>query len=307
MLFAIDLLSTIYTVMRTCRRFHLFVGANPLNALAGLTLRKLGFVQTSVFWSVDFSPSRFRNPILNHLYHLLENIAAKESDCTWCISDAIVKLFAQKSRRLVKATPACVPCRPLPLNKIDRQGIVYAGDLAPEKGLETLIRSMPKILRYCPKATLTIVGSGSNISHLRAETKSLGLTSKIRFTGHLPTVRDVCRVLRKNAIGVAPYSLTYYEPYAFPGKVIQYMACGLPVVMTEIPELANEVRANETGIVVGRDSSLVKAIVKLLSDDKTYLRFRKNAIEFAARYGIEHVYTEALAQTFDAPKTGPNE
>jgi glycosyltransferase involved in cell wall biosynthesis len=85
------------------------------------------------------------------------------------------------------------------------------------------------------------------------------------------------------------------------------MACGLPVVMTEIPELANEVRANETGIVVGRDSSLVKAIVKLLSDDKTYLRFRKNAIEFAARYGIEHVYTEALAQTFDAPKTGPNE
>jgi glycosyltransferase involved in cell wall biosynthesis len=307
MLFAIDLLSTVYTAMRTCRRFHLFVGANPLNALAGLILRKLGFVQVSVFWSVDFSPSRFRNPILNHLYHLLENIAVKESDCTWCISDAIVKLFAKKSRRLVKATPGCVPCRPLPLNKIDRQGIVYAGDLAPEKGLETLIQSMSTILRYCPKATLTIVGSGSSINHLRAEATSLGLASKIRFTGHLPTVRDVCRVLRKNAIGVAPYSLTYYEPYAFPGKVIQYMACGLPVVMTEIPELANEVRTNETGIVVGKDSSLVKAIVKLLSDDKTYLRFRKNAIQFAAHYGIEHVYTEALAQTFDAPKTAPNE
>lgn len=143
--------------------------------------------------------------------------------------------------------------------------VLFVGRLIYYKGVEYLIRAMKNI-----NGKLLIVGEGPLESRLRSQVTELGIEDKVVFLGKLQD-RDMAVYYHACDIFVLP-SIARSE--AFGIVQLEAMACGKPVVNTDLPTGVPGVsRSGETGITVppADSTALSEAINKLLTDSN----FRK--------------------------------
>ena len=72
-------------------RYDVYIGVDPLNCLSGLVLRSLGLVKCVIFYSIDFTPKRFPQKLVNDLYHAIESFCVRFADIRWDISPRIAE------------------------------------------------------------------------------------------------------------------------------------------------------------------------------------------------------------------------
>ncbi|MDP2728679.1 MAG: glycosyltransferase [Dehalococcoidia bacterium] len=160
--------------------------------------------------------------------------------------------------------------------------LLFVGKFRYYKGLHYLIEAM----RQIPKGALLLVGSGPEEASLRAQVKSLGLEARVAFLGEveehlLPSFYHASQVFVLPACQRAE---------AFGIVQLEAMACGLPVVSTEVGTGTSYVNQHEvTGLVVppADPDALADAINKLLADEAL-----RQAMGRAARVRAEAEFTK---------------
>jgi glycosyltransferase involved in cell wall biosynthesis len=293
-----DCIATLWSVIRSGQVFDLFVGVDCLNAATGLILKKAGLCRKVIFYAIDYSPRRFSSKILNQAYHLLERFVVNRVDAVWNASEILCKLNSSRGASSSLFVPPGIdwPVEAKPLGAIDRARLVYVGNLSREKGLDVAIRAMKPIVSIYPQASMIIIGTGSEEGALKVLVNDLGLSKQVIFAGRVPDNSQVRDILSKSGFGLATYAPIGYEPYAFPGKVIQYMSVGLPVVITSVPAFSKTISARGAGLVVQLDEqAIAEAVIGSIKDDELYARYRRNAIQLAKEYGFEAIYSDALS------------
>ena len=104
-------------------------------------------------------------------------------------------------------------------------------------------------------------------------------------------------LIGKFGIALAPYhpqpdSFSYY---ASPGRVYEYLACGLPTIITPVPLIAKQIAAKKAGILIKYDTNkLIKAIDKLIKSDQFYWQARKNAIQMVKNLSWDKILSKAF-------------
>jgi glycosyltransferase involved in cell wall biosynthesis len=133
--------------------------------------------------------------------------------------------------------------------------------LHPMKGHAFLIEAIPSILKSVPDAVLLLVGDGELQEDLQAHCRRLGVADAVRFAGFR---RDVLDLTWLYDVAVLPS--VAYETFGW--AVLEAMACGKPVVVSDFDGLPEVVEDGVTGTVVPpRDSpALAEAIALLLRD-----------------------------------------
>ena len=112
-------------------------------------------------------------------------------------------------------------------------GVVYAGRLSSEKGVDVLVQAMARL----GTARLEVVGDGPERARLEALATAVA-PGRIRFHGRVPRER-VLDLLRAAAVAVMPSRCHDNQPMA----VLEAFGCGVPVVATSLgglPELTEE-------------------------------------------------------------------
>jgi glycosyltransferase involved in cell wall biosynthesis len=150
--------------------------------------------------------------------------------------------------------------------------ILYVGRLGYRKGLFDLIDVAERI---CNKYSIKflIVGKGDEYRRLNDQIKERNLEDKIIFCGHKNT-NDLISIYQKSTIFISP---SRYE--SGPLTLLEAMACGKPVIATEVG-IARECIVNyENGILVKPKSVdlMVNAISYLLDNEDQRYRLGKNA------------------------------
>ena len=124
--------------------------------------------------------------------------------------------------------------------------LIYQGVYDPNRGLPELIDAM----RELPECRLAFVGYGQMEDELKQRVRRAGLEDRIRFFDAVPF--DVMmRYTAAADIGVFPLvgsCLSYV--YAAPNKLFEFMLSGLPVVVSDLPEMAAVVRAESVGELI---------------------------------------------------------
>lgn len=149
--------------------------------------------------------------------------------------------------------------------------VCFVGHLAAWQGVEFLIRASPLILEKCPDARFLIVGDGVMMDKLLEITSELGLSDKFTFTGRIPyenvplyiNVADVC---------VAPFIKERNSKIGLSAlKTYEYLACGKPIVASNISGVKDLIESSGGGISVAPENpeELAAAVVKLLLDENT--------------------------------------
>jgi glycosyltransferase involved in cell wall biosynthesis len=290
-----------FAITKNNGRFDLCIGIDNLNAFCAIILRRLGLVSNVVFYVIDYTPRRFRNSVKNASYHWLDRLCLRHAGQVWNLSDRMAELRLSQGvdnqRNLV--VPVGVDLGKVKLalpGDINRNRLVFVSHLTRSKGGELLISAMKDLQERGIEAKLDIIGTGPFEQDLRELVAGANLGDRIEFLG-LMHHDKLLRYLSMYGIAVAPYmedpdSITYL---ADPTKPKEYLACGLPVIITRVPWIAREIERKEMGIAIKYDKQeLVDAIVRLLQDEKFYLRCRTNAEAFSAGLSWESVFTSAF-------------
>ena len=109
--------------------------------------------------------------------------------------------------------------------------------MGPQDGVDLLIESIEYIVKQKRRddTQFTLMGSGTETPRLKALVSQKGLDPWVTFTGRVPS--DVlAQYLSTADVGVAPDPLNRMNDKSTMGKVLEYMAFGLPVVLYELTE-----------------------------------------------------------------------
>lgn len=163
--------------------------------------------------------------------------------------------------------------------------VLYVGRFDPRKGIETLVRSFELIKRNSADPSnlrLMVVGGstsdkcdGQERQRIEQLVHELGIAENVIFAGRvghdrLPlyyTAADVCAIP------------SHYEPFGL--VAIEAMACGTPVVASDVGGLKFTVVPGETGLLVPPQdtAAFAMAIGRILDDELWARKLRKRASE----------------------------
>jgi len=303
-----DIIITQWFLLRSRRRFTLCVALDNLNTLSVLLWRKLGIIKKLVYYTIDFNPRRFENRLLNFIYHWIDRICCYYSDYIWILADRMLEGRKQKGVNIDRCAPTIIVpmgahlsrIKKVPLESIERHTLVYVGTLSEKQGVQMVLRVLPDIKREVFDVKFVIIGKGDYEKEIKDLTKQLEIEDVVDFKGFIGDNRKVERILSHCAIGVAPYvpEETNYVFYTDPGKPKLYLGCGLPVVITRFPTIADEIEKKGAGIAVEySEKSLKEALLKLLKDERFYYVCRENAIKFSQQFDTTYILTKALDKT----------
>ena len=155
------------------------------------------------------------------------------------------------------------------LGLTDKKVIVSVGRLVHRKGQDSLISSMPEILRRHPDAHILMVGAGPYREHLEKLVTDLKLESAITFIGRIQH-DELPRYICVGDIFAMP-SRSRLAGLEVEGLGIVYLeasACELPVIAGKSGGAPDAVLEGETGITVdGRNPTEIAQAVIYLFDN----------------------------------------
>jgi len=309
-IYTLNLLSILYLVLRLRKRFDIFIGVGFYSAFFGLILRRLGFVNRLIYYSIDFftRPLKFGfDTLYITIIQLGDKMCAKASNIVWDASSRIV----EARKNFVGLHPdhyqhIMVPVgfrsnllRHVPFKDIERFTMVFVGTYGKFHGLDLLLDAMPLIIEQIPNVKVRIIGSGP-WDELKRLVVKLGLKDYFIFHGFMKDEEKLFDLVSRCAIGVAPYAFTADNPtiYADPGKPKLYAFCGLPIIMTKIAPIAFEIHARKAGVAIRYDKNELAAVaIRLLQDDQIQMEYRDNATSFARSYTSERLFSLAFHDT----------
>lgn len=141
--------------------------------------------------------------------------------------------------------------------------ILYLGRLHQKKGLELLVEAFSRVVARRDDAHLVLAGSGDSdyVMRITKILRDLGVFDRTTITGQLDDDEKLA-VLRDADVFVLP---SYGENFGI--SVVEAMACGLPVVISDKVGIWREIAEAEAGIVTTcQFEKIADAIERLLDD-----------------------------------------
>jgi glycosyltransferase involved in cell wall biosynthesis len=133
--------------------------------------------------------------------------------------------------------------------------------LRPEKNHDVLLAALERLAPEVPGLRVLLVGAGPLLEHYRAQVAQGPLRLATVFTGDVPQVREYAWAMDVGC-------LTPGSNEGFSNAVIEQMAVGLPMIVTDVGGNAEAVVAGETGYVIppGGSTELAQALRRLFQD-----------------------------------------
>lgn len=295
------------SLLRLWRRFDLFIGVSIFSTCMGLILRHLGLVHRVIYYCLDYYPPPSGWDLVGRLltFRRLDRWCACSADIVWnlssCIAEARYRFGGLKPTEYRQVVvPLGYPARLLrsyPFEEIERWTIVFVGTLVWTQGLQLLVDAMPDIVAQLPEIRVRIIGTGPYAKELRQLVHRTGLENRFVFHGFVRDDEEVCNIVARCAVGIAPWISTAEDNsiFADPGKPKLYAFCGVPIVITNGPAVSQEIHARGAGLAIPYErQALVDALITILKCDNDLKRYRANATSFARHYTAEHLFDQAF-------------
>jgi glycosyltransferase involved in cell wall biosynthesis len=153
----------------------------------------------------------------------------------------------------------------------------------PKKGFDTLLDACDILKKRGMEFRCVIAGSGTDSDMLLSRGDQLGLGDAVEFTG-AATQDQIIDLMRKAAVLCLPCRIAEDgNRDALPTVLLEALACGLPVISTNISGIPEIIDSGENGILIDPDDplSLADELEKLLGTDELRQQFANSGISKA--------------------------
>jgi len=143
--------------------------------------------------------------------------------------------------------------------------VAYLGVMAPQDGVDHLVRAARLVASRRSDVAFTFIGAGDSFDELKNLSASLGLGGTCEFTGRIPDA-EVERILATADVCVSPDPKNPLNDVSTMNKVLEYMACAKPVVCFDLREHRHSAGEGALYAEPNRDEDLAAKIEQLLDD-----------------------------------------
>ncbi|MGB0661513.1 MAG: glycosyltransferase [Mangrovicoccus sp.] len=283
-------------------RADLVMGFGPWGALPGLLLKYLGRANCLVYVDRDYEAGLFDDQ-RGRITAALERKLPQKSDIFVTIGPRLQKLRLETTGRepllcetgVTAANFAAAHGASPASGQVE---ILYVGNVIEWSGVELVIRAMgelPARLRF------RVIGSGlpGYMNELAALAESLGVADRVEFVGPIAHV-ELPGAMAGASLGFAASRPNLYRQYAYPLKVLEYMAAGLPVLATKDTEAADIVARAQAGFSFDYDvTALRDALDRLLAQPQLLTQMRTNALAAAQGMSWERSFDRERGAIMD--------
>jgi glycosyltransferase involved in cell wall biosynthesis len=255
--------------------FAAIIERHSLWSVAGLLVRRTCGVPLllEVNAPLPEEASRWRGLASGELAHALRAQAFAEADVVMAVSEEVAAVARREGAPADRVT--VVP------NGFDADQfrperrtaardappvIAFVGSLRPWHGVEILAAAFADVARRHSTARLLVVGDGPSREAVRTLAADPLLAGRVEVTGAVPHER-VADLLAAADIAVAPYPAGG-DFYFSPLKLYEYMGAGLPVVASDVGQVAQVITHGVTGWLVppGDAGALADGLLALAQD-----------------------------------------
>jgi len=215
-------------------------------------------------------------------WRVVERACISGCDLTFTVSEGVAQEYAKRYGRsftVIRNLPYSQPI-PMPARNHLRPLVIYQGALNMGRGLELLCESM----KLLPEADLWIAGSGDLEQSIKELAAPLVATGQVRFLGRVAP-GELRAITAEAMVGLSlEEDLGLNYRYALPNKLFDYIAAGIPVLVSDLPEMRKIVEDCGIGLVLTERTpqSLANALRTMITNDEMRNRWLVNVHKAAA-------------------------
>lgn len=253
------------------------LNANDLDTLLAnylvARLRRIPLVYDSHEYFTEV-PELLHRPFTRQIWLKLESWIFPRLRHVYTVNESIARIYSMRYGVPVKTVRNVPFRREIPQITSKHQLLMYQGALNVGRGIELMIRAMAHLpANY----QLWIAGSGDIEAELKALCKQLELESRVRFLGRIP-LDELYGYTCQARLGFSlEEDLGANYRYASPNKVYDYLQAGLPVLVSDLPEMKQIVEEYGVGEVLEAASRqpqrLAERITAMLEDEQRYQQY----------------------------------
>lgn len=164
--------------------------------------------------------------------------------------------------------------------------LMYAGELSYRKHQDLLINVAGKLKDRIPNLKILLCGNGDLEEQYKNRINDLGVYSQVELLGFR---KDI-----DNLMNITDIAVSASRQEGLPVNVMEAMATGLPLVVTDCRGNRDLVTDNENGYVVGIDDvdKFADSLEKLYKSKELRQKFGEKSLENIKRYSLENVLKE---------------
>ncbi len=175
-------------------------------------------------------------------------------------------LSALRSPLSAPHSPLSAPHSPLSTLRSPLSTLLYQGAVNLGRGVDWAIDA----LEYLPQCRLVVAGRGDLLQAMQTYAAAKPWADRVHFLGHVPPA-DLDALTRQADVGLVmldDLGLSYH--YALPNRIGDFVAAGVPMVVSDLPEMAAVVRRFGVGEVIERQPgsearALARAVERVLA------------------------------------------
>ncbi len=155
--------------------------------------------------------------------------------------------------------------------------LIHTSNFRPVKRVKDVIRIFSKVKEKIP-ARLILIGDGPERSDCELLCRDLNIFDSVKFMGKQDSLIEL--------LSIADLFLIPSQTESFGLAALEAMSCEVPVISTSVGGLPELNIHNETGYIaeIGDVERMAKYAIELLSNEKKYSIFSKNARERAKEF-----------------------
>jgi glycosyltransferase involved in cell wall biosynthesis len=257
----------------------------PANYLASRIKRKpLVYDSHEYFTEV---PELIGRPVVRAIWSWLEKILVPRVNVAYTVCDSIAEVYRDHYHvdfKVVRNLPVCsqteIPLEETILRPESVKVILYQGALNLGRGIESAIRTM----QFIDGAILWLAGDGDLTTQLKLMVAELKLDMKVKFLGRLP-LHQLHEVTKLADLGISlEEDLGLNYRFALPNKLFDYIQAGVPVLVSNLPEMRRIVEHYQIGVIAETHQRKELAeIIKSALFDEEKINFWKQNLPKAAK------------------------
>jgi glycosyltransferase involved in cell wall biosynthesis len=175
-----------------------------------------------------------------------------------------------------------------------RKLLVYQGILVPGRGIETALEALKKL----PEYGLVLLGGGEWSSYYEKKVQDSDIADRVFFAGRIS--QD--KLMRHTAgcdIGLSLINRTCDNNYyALPNKLFEYIMAGLPVIVTDMPQMKSVVETYNVGAVVSdqHPEAVARVVAEWGRRRSDFRTLKKNCRKAALELNWEKEFEKACSE-----------
>lgn len=195
-------------------------------------------------------PEIQHKPLVRWVWRTIERLLMPQCDALLTVCDSIADHYRQNLGVQMTVVRNLQPSSLTPDPSPEKEGsevmLLYQGKVNLGRGVDWAIDA----LEWLTDCRLVVAGDGDLLEKMNAYAASKPWSDRVTFTGRLmpEAMRELTRQADVGLVMLEDMGLSYH--YALPNRIGDFVAAGVPMVVSDLPEMSQVVRKHRVGEVM---------------------------------------------------------